>query len=76
MSVLCLCITTGLGLVGYHISSVGTTINGLKYIKLLQEKLSIHMVVHNTSMFILDGTPCHRSKVVSEVFDKKQGGSS
>ena len=60
------------GITGLYFFAQGTTMNGLKYVQLLPEKLNIQMVVHNTSVFMHDGAPCHRSKVVS----KKQGGNS
>jgi len=37
--------------------------NGPRYVKLLAEKLKIHMAVHNCTIFMQDGAPCHRSKV-------------
>ena len=41
----------------------GTTMNGPRYVELLEEKLKIHMAVHNCTVFMQDGAPCHRSKV-------------
>ena len=58
------------GTAGLYLLAPGTTMNGLKYVQLLQEKLNIHMVVHNTSIFMHNGAPSHRSKVVSEYLQK------
>ena len=44
--------------------------NGSKYVDLLKTKLLLHMSVHNTSIFIQDGAPCHRSKNVKKFFGK------
>ena len=41
----------------------GTTMNGPRYVKLLAEKLKIHMAMPNCTIFMQDGAPCHRSKV-------------
>ena len=41
----------------------GTTINGPRYVELLAEKQKIHMAMHNCTIFMQDGAPCHRSKV-------------
>jgi len=37
--------------------------NGSHYVELLAEKLKIHMAVHNCTIFMQHGAPCHRSKV-------------
>ena len=37
-----------------------TTMNGTKYVALLRSKLQLHMSVHNCSIFMHDGAPCHR----------------
>ena len=36
-------------------------LNGEKYVKVLQEKLQLHMTVHQCDIFMHDGAPCHRS---------------
>jgi len=41
----------------------GTNMNGPRYVELLAEKLKMHMAVHNCTIFVQDGAPCHRSKV-------------
>ena len=49
----------------------GTTINGMKYVQMLQEKRNIYMVIHNTSICMHEA-PCHRSKVVSKHLRKSK----
>ena len=49
-----------------------TSINGLKYVTLLQEKLSINKGKNKTFIFMHDGAPCHRSMVVFEHFMKSK----
>jgi len=45
--------------------------NGEKYVNLLKSKVELHMRVHNCDIFIHDGAPCHRSKVVKNFLQKK-----
>jgi len=52
------------GAVRIFFLSPGTTMNGPRYVELLAEKLKIHMAVHNCTIFMQDGAPCHRSKVI------------
>ena len=49
----------------------GTTMNGQKYVELLKDKLELHMNVHICNIFMQDGTPCHRSKIVSKFLKEK-----
>jgi len=42
-----------------------TTINGQKYLELLGELLVMHMTIHRCEIFMHDGAPCHRSRVVN-----------
>ena len=46
--------------------------NGLNYVELLREKLTLHMAIHKTTIFMQDGAPCHRSKVVKEFLMKNR----
>ena len=48
-----------------------TTMNGTKYVALLRSKLQLHMSVHNCSIFMHDGAPCHRSKAVVEFLEQE-----
>ena len=45
--------------------------NGEKYAKVLQEKLQLHMTVHQCDIFMHDGAPCHRSRVVKKFLGDK-----
>ena len=54
------------GTAGLYFSTPGTTMNGSKYVDLLKSKLLLHMSVHNTSIFIQDGAPCHCFKIVKK----------
>ena len=38
---------------------------------LLREKLQLHMAVHQYLVFMHDGAPCHRSKVVQSFLDQQ-----
>ena len=58
------------GTAGLHFLAPGTTMNGLKYVQLLQEKLNIHMAGQNAFIFAHDGAPNQRLKVVSEYLQK------
>ena len=49
---------------GLYFLTPGTSMNGSKYVNLLKSKLLLHMSVHNTLIFMQDGAPCHRSKIV------------
>ena len=40
---------------GFYFLTPGTTINGEKYVKVLQEKLQLHMTVHQCNIFMYDG---------------------
>ncbi len=40
-------------------------------LELLREKLQFHMQVHNCDIFMQDGAPCHRSKIVTDFLKKK-----
>ena len=45
--------------------------NGEKYVKVLQEILQLHMTAHQCDIFMDDGAPCHRSRVVKNFLGKK-----
>ena len=47
------------------------TINGIEYCKMLEDKLEIHMAIHECNMFMQDSAPCHCSKLVSNFLKKK-----
>lgn len=52
------------GTAGLFFLEKNTTMNGDKYLQLLKDKLELHMGVHNCSIFMHDGAPCHTSKKV------------
>ena len=60
------------GVAGLYFLPHGTTINGPRYVELLAEKLKIHMAVHNCTVFMQDGVPCHRSKVATTLVAKNK----
>ena len=49
----------------------GTTMNGKKYLELMKEKLELHMAVHDCEIFMHDGAPCHRAKIVTDFLKTK-----
>ena len=56
---------------GLYFLTPGTTMNGEKYVKVLQEKLQLHMTVYQCDTFMHDGAPCHRSRVVKKFLGEK-----
>ena len=38
---------------------------------MLEDKLEIHMAIHECNMFMKDGAPCHGSKLMSDLLTKK-----
>ena len=40
--------------------------DGAKYAELLKDKLLTHMAIHQSLIFMHDGAPCHRSKIVKQ----------
>ena len=44
--------------------------------ELLKEKLKLHMHVHGCTIFMQDGAPCHRSKVVTEVLNNNNNNNN
>ena len=51
------------GVGGLYFLTPEATMNGPKYVKLLSDKLKLHMEVHSCSILMQDGAPCNRSKV-------------
>ena len=60
------------GIGGLFFLPSGTTINGEKYVQLLSDKLQLHMQVQKCNIFMQDGAPCHRSKLVTNFLKKKK----
>ena len=48
--------------------------NGPRYveIEIMQEKLKLHMEIHNCTVSMQDSAPCHRSKMMSEFLCQQQ----
>ena len=60
------------GIGGSFFLPSGTTINGEKYVQLLSDKLQLHMQVHRCNIFMQEGAPCHRSKLVTNFLKNKK----
>ena len=56
------------GTAGPFFLKPGTTMNGQKYLNLMKEKLQLPMSVHDCTIFMQDGVPCHCSKIVTDSF--------
>ena len=54
------------GTAGIYFLKPGSTINGAKYAELLRDKLPTHMAMQKSFLFMHDGAPCHRSKIVKQ----------
>ena len=59
------------GTSGLFFLDPGTTMNGKKYLELIKEKLESHMAVHNCEIFMHDGAPCCRAKIVTNFLKTK-----
>jgi len=59
------------GTAGLFFLDPGTTMNGKKYLELIKEKLESHMAVHNCEIFMHDGAPCCRAKIVTNFLKTK-----
>ena len=58
------------GTAGLYFLPPHTTINGPRSIEMLEQKLDLHMHVHECNIFMHDGALCHKSKVVCEFLIK------
>ena len=59
------------GRAGLYFLPPGSTMNGSKYLELLKEKLVLHMKIHNCTIFMHDGAPCHKSRLVQQFLDSQ-----
>ena len=59
------------GTAGLFFLPIGTTMNCVRYSKMLEDKLKIHIAVHECNMFMHDGAPCHLSGLVSDFLKNK-----
>ena len=46
----------------------GQTVNAVKYLEILKNKLKIHMALARCNVFQQDGAPCHTARVLKEWF--------
>ena len=60
------------GTAGLFFLPTGMTMNGQRYLDLLKNKLELHMAVHNCTVFMQDGAPCHRAKIVTQFLKSKK----
>ena len=49
-----------------HRLEKGTKMNSSRYLSVLQDKFLTHMMVHGTNIFMQDGAPCHKAKIVTK----------
>ena len=54
------------GTAGLYFLATRTTTNGPKYVELWKNKLLLHMTILSSTIFMHDGVPCHRSKIVKK----------
>ena len=60
------------GTTGLFFLPVETTMNAQRNTDLLKNKLELHMTVHNCTVFMQDGAPCHRAKIVTQFLKAKK----
>ena len=60
------------GTAGLFFLPVRTTMNAQRYTDLLKNKLELHMSIHNCTIFMQDGAPCHRAKIVTQFLKSKK----
>ena len=58
------------GMAGIYFLKPNTTMNSAKYAELLRDKLPTLMAIHQSLIFMRDGAPCHKSKIVKQCFTK------
>ena len=51
---------------GIYFLPKNVTMNGIRYLDMIKERVPRTMANHDTSIFMHDGAPCHRSKIVSK----------
>ena len=49
-------------------TTIGTTVNGVKYLNIIKEKLPLYRSVHLCTIIMQDRDPCHRSKILTDFF--------
>ena len=58
------------GTAGLYFVPPNTTINGPRHVEMLEQKLDLHMHIHECNRFMHDGASCDRSKVACEFLRK------
>ena len=58
------------GIAGLFFLSTKTTMNSIRYHKMLENELKIRMAIHECIMFMQGGAPCHCSKLMSDFLKK------
>ena len=48
-----------------------TRMNDIRKHKMLEDKLKIHMAIHECNMFMQDSAPCHHSKLMCDFLKKR-----
>jgi len=56
------------GTTAIHILTPGMTLNEAKWIIVLKEMLQLLVSVHQCNIFLHDGAPCHKSKIMKNFF--------
>ena len=59
------------GRTGLYFLPPGSTINGSKYVELPKKKLVLHMEIHNCAIFMHDGAPYHKSRLLQQFLDSQ-----
>ena len=60
------------GAAGLYFIPPNTTMNIPKSVELLEQKLTLHVLIHGCSNFMPDDTPCHRSNIATNCLKKQQ----
>ena len=58
-------VTSAKSRAGLYFLSPENKMNGSKHVELLKEKLVLHMEIHNCTIFMHDGAPCHKVDMCS-----------
>ena len=59
------------GTAAQYFLPAGVTMNSSRYVN-PREKLQLHMAIHQCSVFMYNGAPCYRSKVVQSFLDQQR----
>lgn len=58
------------GVAGLCFLSPGTKMNSARYVELLQDNMELQMQIHQYTIFMHDGVPCHQSKVIQNFWNR------